>query len=181
MAVTITDEQRDAIYEEVLSDLSGVGDILLLLSRQDHEAARTHRRRFEDDMRLLDDHGWQAEQPGDEFVLTMPQDDLARGASAARRQRGSDAPPARRVADRGARAAPARAGSAGCIQRPACPAQPEDHGDRNRERRTLIAAAAPIRRGSHCPRSSCSTSLAPSTQRSCSRFDRGRRRSLPRG
>jgi hypothetical protein len=47
MRMTITREQRDAIYQEVIDDLSGI-DIFLLLSREEWEDARRHRRRFED-------------------------------------------------------------------------------------------------------------------------------------
>jgi hypothetical protein len=31
MSLTITGEQRDAIYEEALTDLSGIGDVALLI------------------------------------------------------------------------------------------------------------------------------------------------------
>jgi hypothetical protein len=80
MALAITTEQRDAIYEEVLIDLSGIGDLVLLLDRGEHEAARDHGQRFIEDLRLLDDLGWMP-GPGDrrdEFVLTMPPAELAR-------------------------------------------------------------------------------------------------------
>ena len=77
MAVTIDREQRDAIYEEVLTDLTGVGDIWIALDGADYEKAREYRRRFERDMRLLDDLGWEPEQEADEFTLTMDGVDLA--------------------------------------------------------------------------------------------------------
>jgi hypothetical protein len=78
MAITISGDQRDAIYQEIVLDLSGVGDIFHALNGADYEKAREYRRRFEDDMRLLDDLGWEPEQEADEFELTMPRVDLAR-------------------------------------------------------------------------------------------------------
>lgn len=78
MAIKITREQRDAIYAEICTDLAGTGDIQLELDNGDYEAARRHRRRFEDDMRLLDDLGWEPEQDGEEFEITMPAQQLTR-------------------------------------------------------------------------------------------------------
>ena len=71
MAVTIDREQRDAIYEEVLTDLTGVGDIWIALDGADYEKAREYRRRFERDMRLLDDLGWDRDDARNEYVLSM--------------------------------------------------------------------------------------------------------------
>jgi chromosome condensin MukBEF ATPase and DNA-binding subunit MukB len=78
MAITINREQRDAIYQEILTDLNGVGDIWIALHSEDYETARRFRRRFEDDMRLLDDLGWEETQERDQFELTMPGADLGR-------------------------------------------------------------------------------------------------------
>ncbi len=78
MAITINREQRDAVYQEIMLDLSGVGDIFHALNGDDYEKAREYRRRFEDDMRLLDDLGWEPERDAYEFELTMPRADLAR-------------------------------------------------------------------------------------------------------
>jgi hypothetical protein len=78
VAITISRQQRDAIYQEIMLDLTGVGDIFHALNGGDYEKAREYRRRFEDDMRLLDDLGWEPGQEADEFELTMPRGDLAR-------------------------------------------------------------------------------------------------------
>jgi hypothetical protein len=53
MATTIKLDrgQRDAIYGELLLDLSGTGDIRLNLDNADFDAARRLRRRYEEDMR----------------------------------------------------------------------------------------------------------------------------------
>ncbi len=78
MAIEIGREQRDAIYQEILTELSGSGDIWEELQSGDYEAARRTRRRLEDDMRVLDDIGWEPEQDREVFELTMPPADLAR-------------------------------------------------------------------------------------------------------
>lgn len=81
MAIRITREHRDAIYGEVMVDLSSLGDLYLFLQEQDYDKAREYRRRHEQNLRLLDDLGWEAEpelEPGsgDEFEITMPTDEL---------------------------------------------------------------------------------------------------------
>jgi hypothetical protein len=78
MPLTITRRERDAIYQEVMTDLSGIGDIWIVLRKRDYETAQAYRRRFEDDMRLLDDLGWSDDAPGERFTITMPERDLAR-------------------------------------------------------------------------------------------------------
>ncbi len=77
MAITISRDQRDAIYQEIMLDLTGVGDIFHALNSDDFAKARQYRRRFEEDMRLLDDLGWEPEREAEEFELTMPGPDLA--------------------------------------------------------------------------------------------------------
>jgi hypothetical protein len=76
--IKLSREQRDAIYAEVTLDLDGVGDLAIAMKKADYATARRYRQRFEDDMRLLDDLGWEPEQNRDEFELTMPTADLAR-------------------------------------------------------------------------------------------------------
>ena len=77
MTVTITREQRDAIYQEVLTDLSGVGDIWVAIEHENYEEARESRRRFELDMLLLDDLGWDRVDDRKTFALSMPAARLA--------------------------------------------------------------------------------------------------------
>lgn len=78
MAITINRKQRDALYQETVLDLSGTGDIRLGLDTADYEGAQRLRRRYEEDMRLLDDIGWEAETDRDEFEITMDPQGLAR-------------------------------------------------------------------------------------------------------
>jgi hypothetical protein len=79
--ITITRAQRQAIYPELLVDLSGVGDIIIELDNGDYETAQRFRREFEDDMRLLDDLGWEPDPPGEHFELTVAPDQLGRALS----------------------------------------------------------------------------------------------------
>ena len=76
--IKLNREQRDAIYGELVLDLSGTGDIRVNLDGEDYDAAQRLRRRYEDDMRLLDDLGWEPDQDRDEFEVTMGHDELAR-------------------------------------------------------------------------------------------------------
>ncbi|HVD86713.1 MAG TPA: hypothetical protein VNB59_04830, partial [Solirubrobacterales bacterium] len=57
--ITITADQRDAVYDAVLTHLSGIGDLLLVVEENDLERAYRLGREFSDDLRLvLDDLGW---------------------------------------------------------------------------------------------------------------------------
>lgn len=75
--ITITRPQREAIYQDLVTQLSAVGDIHLALQRGDVELARRYRRECEGLMRLLDDVGWAWDAPGDEFELSMDDEQLA--------------------------------------------------------------------------------------------------------
>ena len=59
MAVTITVEQRDALYDRILNRLSGIDDIWLAASSADYDTADRLGREYSDELRLvLDDLGW---------------------------------------------------------------------------------------------------------------------------
>jgi hypothetical protein len=77
MAITINQEQRDAMYQEVVLDLNGLTDLWTEFDDGNYERAKELRQRFVFDMRLLDDLGWEPEQEADEFTLTMDGVDLA--------------------------------------------------------------------------------------------------------
>jgi hypothetical protein len=76
--ITITRPQRDAIYGELLVDLTAIGDIYVELDNGNYDTAKRYRREFEDDLRLLDDLGWEPEAPGEQFEITVPADQLVR-------------------------------------------------------------------------------------------------------
>lgn len=77
MSITLSADHRDALYELILDRLSGLGDLWLVIKREDYETADRLGREFSDDLRLiLDDLGW---VPNDEPVtLTLPAADLQR-------------------------------------------------------------------------------------------------------
>ena len=77
MAITINRDQRDAMYQEVVLDLSGLADLWVEFDAGNYERARELRQRFVFDMRLLDDLGWEPDPNADEFTLTMDGVDLA--------------------------------------------------------------------------------------------------------
>ena len=77
--ITITAEQRDAVYELSLDHLSGISDLWLAISGEDFEAADRQGREFSDELRLiLDDLGWGYGPVADEIELTLPPEDLHR-------------------------------------------------------------------------------------------------------
>lgn len=79
--VCITRSQRDALRNEVLTSLTGVGDIYLLLSQGDWLRAMEHRERFDRDFQMLDQLGWHPEEGQDTYTLEMPPRQLAAFAS----------------------------------------------------------------------------------------------------
>ncbi len=73
MSITITAAQRDALYDDVLTHLSGVGDLWLTIEREDYETADRLGREFADDLTLiLDDLGWGAESSENIELTTHP-------------------------------------------------------------------------------------------------------------
>lgn len=78
MPITITAKQRDALYGEVLTHLSGIGDLWLAVQGEDFATADRLGRQFADDLTLvLDDLGW-GEGTEDPIELTMAPDPLRR-------------------------------------------------------------------------------------------------------
>ena len=78
MRVAISAEQRDALYEQLLILLTGVGDELHTALGTDYEAADRLGRDYSDALRLiLDDLGW-GEKRGGEVALTTPPEALRR-------------------------------------------------------------------------------------------------------
>ncbi len=76
--IAITRAQRQAIYPDLVLDLTAVGDIYIELDNGDYATAQRFRRQFEDTMRLLDDLGWEPDPPGEHFEITMAPEQLAR-------------------------------------------------------------------------------------------------------
>lgn len=77
MTLTITGEQRDVLYEEIVIRLSGIDGVWLAVKEQDFEAARRLTREFSGLLTLLDDLGFD-ERSGEAVELTAPPDILRR-------------------------------------------------------------------------------------------------------
>jgi hypothetical protein len=78
MALTITAEQRDALYDQILDRLGGIDDVRIVVQNDDFEAAERLGREYSDDLRLvLDDLGF-GEGTGEAVELTSPPDVLTR-------------------------------------------------------------------------------------------------------
>lgn len=71
VALTIARDRRDVLYNQLVADLSAVGDIHIDLREGRYNAARALRHRYFAEMRLLDEIGWGAEDPGETFAITM--------------------------------------------------------------------------------------------------------------
>lgn len=81
--ITITADQRDALYDALILHLSGIGDVALAVERADFEAADRLGRAYADDLTLvLDDLGWGPHGGGVE--LTAPREVLWRALSRVR-------------------------------------------------------------------------------------------------
>jgi hypothetical protein len=62
---TITSDQRTVLYEEILVCLTGVGDLLIAIERNEFDRAQRLADEFADYLRLLvDDLGWGEEDAG---------------------------------------------------------------------------------------------------------------------
>jgi hypothetical protein len=54
----ITGEERDALYDQILSHLSSLDDLRMALEAEDYDRAERLGVEFGDDFRLLEDLGW---------------------------------------------------------------------------------------------------------------------------
>lgn len=76
MCVTINRRDRDAIYDGLMTDLAAIGDVFIDLHNDEPASAKRLYRRFEVELRLLDDLGWEKEPEAERFELTMPAREL---------------------------------------------------------------------------------------------------------
>jgi hypothetical protein len=77
MALTITKAQRDALYDQILDRLSGIGDIEMEIRTEKYEAAKRLASDYSDDLRLLDDLGF-GDGEGGQVELSTPPEVLRR-------------------------------------------------------------------------------------------------------
>lgn len=78
MAIQIGTQTRELLYQSAVADLSGIGDVMIELDAGRVLEAQLLRQRFEDELRLLDDLGWNAADERGTFELTMPVEQLTR-------------------------------------------------------------------------------------------------------
>jgi hypothetical protein len=78
MPVTISRAQRDAIYELVITHLTGIGDVWISVDRREYATAKRLGRAFAEDLRLLEDLGWADAIDRETVALTVPPDELTR-------------------------------------------------------------------------------------------------------
>ena len=72
MGLTITAEQRDALYDQLLDRLSGIGDIEIAIDAKNYDTAERLGREFSDDLRLLLDDLGLGEGSGEPVELSSP-------------------------------------------------------------------------------------------------------------
>jgi hypothetical protein len=78
MSLTITAAQRDALYDQILDRLSGIGDIEGAIQAQNYNTAERLGREYSDDLRLLlEDLGF-GDGNGEPVELTAPPELLRR-------------------------------------------------------------------------------------------------------
>ncbi len=78
MALTITKEQRDALYDQILDRLSGIGDIEAAIEAERYEDAERIGREYSDDLRLLLDDLGIGDGDDEPVELTTPPEVLRR-------------------------------------------------------------------------------------------------------
>jgi hypothetical protein len=78
MSLTITAAQRDALYDQILDRLSGIGDIEIAIQAENFEDAERLAREYSDELRLLLDDLGIGEGEGQPVALVTPPDVLRR-------------------------------------------------------------------------------------------------------
>jgi hypothetical protein len=71
-------EERDPLYQQILSHLSALDDLRMALEEENFERAQRLGIEFGDDLRLLEDLGWGPSGPARDIQLTMPPEQLHR-------------------------------------------------------------------------------------------------------
>jgi hypothetical protein len=85
VATAITAEERGALYEQVLSGLSGVDDLRAAFVAEEFDRAERLGIEFGDELRLMEDLGWGDAPVGKAVTLTMPREQLHRVLTRLRR------------------------------------------------------------------------------------------------
>jgi hypothetical protein len=84
MTITITKQERDALYERIVVRLNGIDDVHRVVEQEDWDAAQELGQEFSDLLRFVcGDLGW-GEGPRSDLTLSTPADVLGRAAAAVR-------------------------------------------------------------------------------------------------
>jgi hypothetical protein len=78
MSTTITAAQRDALYDQILDRLSGIGDIEVAIQAEKYDDAERIGREYSDDLRLLLDDLGIGDGNGKPVELSTPSEVLRR-------------------------------------------------------------------------------------------------------
>ena len=78
MGLTISSAQRDALYDQILDRLSGIGDIAVAIQAEHYNDAERIGREYSDDLRLLLDDLGIGEGAGGSVELSTPPEVLRR-------------------------------------------------------------------------------------------------------
>jgi hypothetical protein len=76
MGIFLVRSQRDMVYGYLLVDASGIASFTTLVRGGDLGLARRLRSRFEEDMRLLDQIGWEPKGRQEVYAITLPSDEI---------------------------------------------------------------------------------------------------------
>jgi hypothetical protein len=76
MGILLADSQRDEVYQYLLVDVGGVADLTTLIRGGELVLARRLRVRFEEDMRLLDQIGWESRGGKSVYAITLASEDI---------------------------------------------------------------------------------------------------------
>jgi hypothetical protein len=74
--IEISHEQRQPLHRLVTQHVSGIGDINLMIEAGDFATAERYGLEYGEDLRMLDDLGWNPGERRDSYALTLPADEL---------------------------------------------------------------------------------------------------------
>lgn len=74
--ITIGREQRQTLHRLVTQHMSGIGDVYMMIEAGDFATAERYGLEHGEDLRMLDDLGWDPDDARDSYPLTLPPDEL---------------------------------------------------------------------------------------------------------
>lgn len=74
--IEISREQRQPLHRLVTQHISGIGDVYLMIEQGDFATAERYGLEYGEDLRMLDDLGWDPDDARDSYPLTLPPDEL---------------------------------------------------------------------------------------------------------